>query len=184
MEDIFAGLNTQIDIVDEKGNKTGETKSYDEVHASGLLHKSVHVWVLNSKGEILLQKRSKYVRAYPLYWDISAAGHVNSGQTSLEAAQMETKEELGLLLLSADFKFLCTLNEYNVSNNGKHIENGLSDIYVLHLDLEISQLKIEPEEVEEVRWVRNEEFEKWISGKVELLVPHTGEYEKILEYLK
>jgi isopentenyldiphosphate isomerase len=76
-----------LDILDNNGNKTGETRSYDEVHEKGLIHRTVHVWILNSKKELLVQKRSKDRRAHPDYWDISAAGHISAGQTSLEAAQ-------------------------------------------------------------------------------------------------
>ncbi len=104
--DKFAALDhtDTFDILDENGEKLGETETYNTIHAEGLLHKTVHVWVLNSKSEFLLQKRSKYLRSRPLYWDNSASGHVLTGQTSLEAAQTETKEELGLSLLSSDFE--------------------------------------------------------------------------------
>ena len=183
MEDIFAGLNDYLDILDEAGNKTGEIKTYDEVHAKGLLHKSVHIWAVNSKGEVLLQKRSKFVRAYSECWDNSAAGHVTSQQSSIEAAQAETKEELGLDLLPDDFEYLFTLRQNIVSNNGTYLENEFVDIYLIRLDFEISKYKGEPDEVEELRWLTKEEFKKWIQGEGEQMVPHREEYEKILEYL-
>ena len=44
-----------IDIVDELGNKTGEVKSREEVHEKGLLHKTVHIFVINNKKDILMQ---------------------------------------------------------------------------------------------------------------------------------
>ena len=47
-----------LDILDEQGNKTGKTKLRSEVHHDGDWHKSVHIWILNSKGDVLLQRRS------------------------------------------------------------------------------------------------------------------------------
>ncbi|HEX7510823.1 MAG TPA: hypothetical protein VF335_05955, partial [Chitinivibrionales bacterium] len=46
-----------IDIVDQAGNPLGYSRPRDEVHKTGLWHKTVHIWVLNSKQQLLLQKR-------------------------------------------------------------------------------------------------------------------------------
>ena len=45
-----------LDILDENGNLTGEKKLRTEVHRDGDWHKAVHVWILNSKNQLLLQK--------------------------------------------------------------------------------------------------------------------------------
>ena len=50
-----------IDIIDETGNPTGEIISRDNVHEKGILHRSVHIWVIREQDgriEVLLQKRS------------------------------------------------------------------------------------------------------------------------------
>lgn len=185
--DIFAGLEEEIDILDESGNKTGESKTYDEVHSQGLLHLCVHVWVINSKKQILLQQRSKYVRVYQGYWNSAASGHVTSGQNSLEAAQKETREELGLDLPPELFKFLCTIKENYISNKGTFIENALNDIYIVNSDLNIEDFKTELDEVKEIRWLSLEEFKKWTKNmnEGEMLVPdHNEEYNRLLEYLE
>ncbi len=184
MEDKFAGLKEKIDILDEDGNKIGETKTYDEVHEKGLLHLTVHVWLVNSKGQILLQKRSKYVRAYPEYFDIPAGGHVISSQNSLQGAQLETKEELGLELPESAFNFLFRVKEFYITNEGTHTENALNDVYLVNFDFNVEDFKTEHNEVTEVRFLDLEEFQKWISGAGEPLAPHEEEYKKILEYLK
>ncbi len=186
MEDKFAHLDDvdTFDILDEEGKNTGKTSTYNEIHAKGLLHRTVHVWVVNSKNEILVQKRSQHVRSYPSYWDNSAGGHILSGKTSIETAQSETQEELGLSLPVETFQCIFTVMENQVSNNGSHLENAFNDIYIVHSDFEIKEFNIETEEVGEVRWLNKEEFQKWIRGEGEPLVPHAEEYEKILEYLK
>lgn len=62
----------------------------------GLLHRAVVVFLRNNRGETYLQKRSSSVLFYPGYWCASAGGHVSSGESYLEAAGRETREELGI----------------------------------------------------------------------------------------
>lgn len=66
------------------------------VHVNNLLHRAVHMLIFNKEGEILLQKRSIWKDRNPGRWDSSAAGHVDSGECYLEAAQRELREELGI----------------------------------------------------------------------------------------
>ena len=67
-----------------------------EVHARGLLHRSVHVLVFNSHGEVFLQKRSMQKDRQPGLWDSSASGHLNSGEHYDACAARELREEIGL----------------------------------------------------------------------------------------
>ncbi|MEK7089436.1 MAG: hydrolase, partial [Patescibacteria group bacterium] len=60
-----------LDILDERGEKIGQQRSYIDAHKEGLIHKIAHVWILNSKKELLIQKRSHDRSAHPDYWDIS-----------------------------------------------------------------------------------------------------------------
>ena len=173
-----------LDILDEKGEKTDEARSYLEAHEKGLIHKAAHVWIVNSRNEILIQKREKNRRAYPSYWDISAAGHVSAGQTSLEAAQRETEEELGITVLSSEFKYLFTIESHSVQNNGTYINNEFQDVYIMKTDINIDDIKIQNEEVEAVKFLTIDEFKKWIKGEGEKMVPHKEEYAKLLEYLE
>lgn len=172
-----------LDILDAEGKKTGKSKSYDDVHRTGLIHRTAHVWFLNSKNELLLQKRSANKRAYPNLWDISAAGHVSAGQTSLEAAKRETEEELGLGLPDSMFEYLFTVEEHVVLNNGTYVNNEFQDVYLVRSDVNLSELKLPADEVSEVRWVGIEEFRSWINGEGKKLVPHDEEFTLLLNHL-
>lgn len=173
-----------LDILNEKGEKTGEVKSYEEAHKNGLIHRAVHVWIVNQKGELLIQKREKNRVAYPGYWDISAAGHVSTGKTSLEAAQQEVREELGLTLIASDFQYLFTLEEHIVINNGTYINNEFQDVYLVKKEVSFSEINLVDGEVEEVKFIPIHAFEKWAAGKEELMVPHEEEYQRLFEYIK
>ncbi len=65
------------------------------VHADGLLHRAVHVLLLDGAGRLVLQRRSARKRIYPGLWTSSASGHVPTGQPLATAAKREAIEELG-----------------------------------------------------------------------------------------
>lgn len=84
-----------FDVVNERNEVIG-TAPRGEVHAKGLLHRAVHIFVFNKHGELWLQQRSHLKDVHPLAWDSSAAGHLDSGEDYATAAARELKEELGI----------------------------------------------------------------------------------------
>ncbi len=84
-----------FDVVDERDQVVG-TASRGEVHARGMRHRAVHIFLCNRDGEVWLQKRSHLKDRQPLKWDSSAAGHVDAGESYDRAAAREVAEELGL----------------------------------------------------------------------------------------
>jgi len=172
-----------LDILNKEGEKTGQSKSYDEFHREGFIHRTAHVWFINSKKQTLLQKRAADKQAYPNYWDISAAGHISAGQTSLQGAQMETMQELGLSLSDEAFVFLCTLEENIILNQGTYVNNEFQDVYVVHVDIELSQMHSD-DEVSELKWVEFEKFKLMSKDDKSMLVPHAEEYDQLIKYIE
>ena len=86
------------------------------MHARGLLHRAVHIFVFNSSGELLLHRRSTQKDEYPLRITSSASGHLEVGEDYATAAVRELNEELGLtaaLEFAATFKACAdTANEH------------------------------------------------------------------------
>jgi len=68
-----------FDVLDKNGNPTGQVKDRNDVHRDGDWHKAVHIWIINFKGELLIQKRSPNKDTGAGQWDISAAGHMPAG---------------------------------------------------------------------------------------------------------
>ena len=95
-----------LDILDQNGSPTGESKKREDVHQLGLWHRTVHLWILNSKGQLLLQQRSKTKDTNPNLWDISVAGHIEKGQTPIQAVLREAEEEIGLVCEESEIEFL------------------------------------------------------------------------------
>jgi 16S rRNA (adenine1518-N6/adenine1519-N6)-dimethyltransferase len=84
-----------FDVCDEHDQVLGQAPR-SVVHAQKRLHRAVHVFVFNSQGELLLQKRSASKDEYPLCYTSSASGHLSAGETYETAAPRELEEELGL----------------------------------------------------------------------------------------
>ena len=85
-----------FEIVNERGEVIG-TAPRERCHGDpGLVHRAAHVLVFNSKGELLLQLRSKDKDIQPGKWDTSVGGHLAVGETYEQAAVREMKEELGI----------------------------------------------------------------------------------------
>lgn len=90
-------------LVDENGKVTGKA-SRETCHCgSFLLHPVVHLHIINSKGELYLQKRADNKDIQPGKWDTSVGGHVNFGETVLAALLREVREELGIKQFSPFF---------------------------------------------------------------------------------
>jgi len=87
-----------IDIVDEKDNVIG-VSTRREIHNSNKWHRGIHIFIFNSKGELLLQVRSK-TKKYPNTYDCSVSEHVKSGEKFEDAAQRGLKEELNITKLN------------------------------------------------------------------------------------
>lgn len=172
----------QVDVINPDGTPTGEVVSLKEAHQKGHWHRAVHVWFVNSKGEILLQLRSKQMERDPYKWDISAAGHVKAGETPLDAAVIETRDELGLDLLPARFEHIVTVKQ--CTSCPGYINNEYNDVYVVHSDADLSMFRIHPEEVEEIKWALLSEFKTMVTVNDPTLVSHPDEFKILLNYLK
>jgi isopentenyl-diphosphate delta-isomerase type 1 len=84
-----------LEVVDSNNRVIGMA-GRSEIHKRHFMHRSVHIFLFNSAGELFLQKRAQTKDEFPGYYDSSAAGHVNPGEDYHEAAKRELKEELGI----------------------------------------------------------------------------------------
>lgn len=83
-------------LVDEQGNVTGRALR-SEVHGNPrLMHPVVHCIVVNARGDLLLQLRSRNKDVQPGRWDTSVGGHIAYGEALEAALAREMSEELGL----------------------------------------------------------------------------------------
>jgi isopentenyl-diphosphate Delta-isomerase len=153
-------MDEMIDILDEKGNETTVKKMKSEAHQNGLWHRSVHLWICNDKKEILLQKRSKTKEMFPEVWDVSAAGHVASGESVDDALLREAKEELGISVEISKVKKFGTMKKVTPVPGWKYPHNEYIDVFFLISNQE--HFTVQKEELSEVKLFPLDQFEQEI----------------------
>lgn len=136
------------DLYNVNREKNGEVLVRGNRIPEGCYRLVVHVCIFDAQGRMLIQQRQKTKAGWPDMWDVSVGGHVQAGETTQEAGERETMEELGL----------------SVELQGKRpavstsFSNGYDDIYTVEMDVDINELKLEPDEVQAVRWATKEEI--------------------------
>jgi isopentenyl-diphosphate Delta-isomerase len=170
-----------VDALTEAGQNTGNKIVRSLAHAKGIWHRTVHVWIRNRSGELLLQRRSLNKETFPGLWDISAAGHISAGDSSKEAAIREMLEEVGVSCDSESLRFLFTLRQSYKSPDGSIEDNEIIDVYLCTKPVEEDELTLDPKEVMGAAFYSIPKIKKLISEKSVLLVPHDEEYARLFE---
>ena len=167
-----------IDIFDENNNPIGEKKEKQQAHEDGNFHRTVHVWIINDKNELLLQKRSATKKTHPNCWDISGAEHIKAGETISDGAIRELKEELGVEIEEKDLQYITTIKS---TKNPKNME--FQYVYLLRCNKKIEEYIFEDGEVSDVKYIFYKDLEKMVEEKVEGLLIHVEEYKSLFKYI-
>lgn len=151
-----------IDVVDENDKVIGkEWKSI--CHKKGLIHRTSTIFVLNSKNELLLQKRIPTKELYPNKWCSSCAGHLLSGDTYEEGAKRELMEELGIDVPIKKIGFFRYSTIYGLLN-----DKEFYTMYVAHHD---EPFNFQKEEMTEVRFFSFKELMSLMKKHPEQFTP-------------
>jgi len=136
------------DIYDSGRIKTGRTHMRGERLQDGDYILIVMVLIFNSKGEMLIQKRSEHLKWAPGLWTMTAGGAAITGDTSASAAGRELFEELGIQM---DFKG-------RPANFSVNSGSAFLDYFLVTADIDLSSLNMPTSEVAAVRWVSKKEM--------------------------
>lgn len=157
------------DLYDLNKKLTGETIFKGEKYPSDRKILVVAIWIENSNGELLIQKRSIEKDGK---W-ATTGGHPKSGETSLQGIITEVKEELGLDISHEDIKFIYSDFDDKV----------FLDMYYVKMDVDTNKLVIQKEEVSEVIWASIDEIKNIINSG-EFKNSHTEMFKNYLEFKK
>lgn len=140
-----------VDIVDENNKLTGQVEDRWIAYNKGLWRRTVSCWIMNKKGEVLLQKRTANKIRNPNKW-AKTGGQVDSGETVEEAIFREVKEEIGIEIPKEQIKVI-DIHKSDAKNkrfayNFFFVVNYKVDDYIL-----------QKEEVSEVKYITIEEME-------------------------
>lgn len=142
----------QVILVDE-ADRAFSPGGKLQTHEQGLLHRAFSVFVFNTSGECLIQKRAsgKYHSAGK--WANSCCGHPRPGEPTGKAAARRLTEETGLkvpLVYGFKSRYIAQLDNQMIENEIPHLFFGRS----------IQQPQPNPEEIEEIEWVTLEDLER------------------------
>ncbi|MCL2860544.1 MAG: NUDIX domain-containing protein [Oscillospiraceae bacterium] len=151
-----------LDVVDEENNLTGKTEERDIIHAKGLWHREISVWIMNQNKELLIQKRAATKKQGANNWS-TCAGHVDIGEDPQKTAIREIKEELGIEVKETELEYLFTEKISVVLSNSYN--NIFSYKYLLKTTALIEDYKINLEELSEVRYISFDEVEQLMKDK-------------------
>ena len=159
------------DLYDKDRNLTGEFIFKGEPVPKGKYIIVILVMIQNSKGEFLIQKRSKQKGGK----FAATGGHVKSGQTSVEGMIDEIQEEIGLAVKPEELELLYSSREDE--------QDVFFDLYYMKKDFEISDLVLQEEEVESASWKTIEEIDKLIKEDM-FLINHAEEVYRTIDILE
>jgi isopentenyldiphosphate isomerase len=168
-----------IDVLNEVGEPSGITCLKSEAHKKGLFHASVHVWVFNYNEEVLIQKRASNKIIFPNLWDVSVAGHISAGEKPIISAIREVKEEIGLSIKQHNLHYIGT-SKKRIEHNSNLIDFELHHIYMCKIDFDINSLKIQTEEVSEIKTIQFLSLIKVVKSFDTNFVPHGLNYYNLI----
>ncbi|KAL5212822.1 hypothetical protein ABZP36_023669 [Zizania latifolia] len=179
----------RLDVLTAAGEKTGASKPRSEVHRDGDYHRAVHVWIYcESTGELLLQRRADCKDSWPGQWDISSAGHISAGDSSLSSAQRELHEELGIKLPVDAFELIFIFLQECVINNGTYTNNEYNDVYLVTTltPIPLAAFTLQESEVSAVRYMPCDEYKSCLEKGSGEYVPYdvNGAYGQLFNIIE
>lgn len=173
-------MDEMVDVLTETGKFTDNVEIKQLCHKKGLWHKAVAVFIINSKKQVLLQKRSKNKKMWPDMWDISAGGHVLAGEFGFQVIIREIKEELGLSVKKEEIIFIgCSTS---INKKGDILNKHFNEYYIVTKDIDEKNLSLQKEEVSEVKWINKEEIIERIKNNYDEITDKEGCWEYLIKY--
>ncbi len=158
-------------LFNEAAEPIGNGASKQEVLDRGLLHGVAHVWIWRkgtNEPEVLLQVRAHDKATWPGRYDISAAGHLDQGESPIQAAIRETWEELGLAIKRSGLVFLFRNRAMMQVPETRWVENEFQWIYAYNAGDE--RLRRTSAEVDDIAWKKLSEVRDIIDNQPQELV--------------
>jgi isopentenyl-diphosphate delta-isomerase len=131
-------------LVDEKDNETGSMEKM-EAHVKGVKHRAFSVFVFDSEGRLLLQRRALDKYHSGGLWTNTCCSHPRPGETSLMGAHRRLIEEMGF-----DTELIRAFElSYEVRFENGIWENEYDHVFVGRYDGKYAE---DSSEVHEARW--------------------------------
>jgi len=156
-------MDEEVDVIDENDNLLGFTKMKSQVHKDGDWHRAAHLWVIIGN-KILMQKRAPTKYTFPNCFDVACAGHVIAGESYEKTIERELEEELGIKANKKDFIYTGKRKLISVEK-GKVKSREIVAVYIYRFRGKLSDIKVQEEEISEVKLFGINELKDLIKTK-------------------
>jgi len=145
----------EVILVDQDNNQIG-TMPKMEAHEKAVLHRAFSVFVMNDKGETMLQQRASHKYHSPQLWTNTCCSHQRVGESNIEAGKRRLQEEMG---------FVTELKELFSFIYKAPFDNGLTEHELDHVMMGsyTGAPKINPDEVADWKWMKPRDIKKDIA---------------------
>jgi isopentenyl-diphosphate delta-isomerase len=161
----------QVVLVDEQDRNLGLMEIVEAHKGTGRLHRAISVLISNSKGELLLQKRSGKKLLWPGFWTNTVCTHPLPNEEYLTCAERRLGEEMGINfrtqesasntsgagVRSQDELKIVHRFRYQAQYDNNYSEHELDTVIVGKYDGEV---RVNPEEASDFRWISREDLKK------------------------
>ena len=155
------------DVLDENGDRTGQLRERGPMQ-KGEYHLVVHVWIVNSKGEFLISKRTPN-KPFANMWECTGGSAV-AGDDSLTTALKEVREELGIALepkngqLFKQYRYWCRcvfcVDDFN-DGSGQFV-----DVWLFRQDADLAEVILQPGETCDAMLADNNKINQMIDDGI------------------
>lgn len=147
-------------LVDEQDNFLGVMEKM-EAHQKAVLHRAFSVFILNDKGEIMMQQRALHKYHSPGLWTNTCCSHQQEGESNVQAAERRLMEEMGVFTpLKEAFSFI-----YKATFNNGLTEHEYDYVLIGYFN---DAPKINPTEVADWKWMSMEEIKSELQSHPQL----------------
>ena len=136
------------DLYDRERRPLGRTHVRGVPCPPGVYHLVVTIWTVNSSGSILLTLRDPAKESFPNTWE-NTGGSALAGETSRGASVRELLEETGIIAAEEELVLL----------GSQVARDSLYDHYLLHRDITLDELRMQPGETVGAKWVTLDELD-------------------------
>lgn len=161
----------QVDLWDENRTKITRTINRGEEILPFERRVSIHCYIINDKGDILIQQRSLNETHFQGWWS-TLGGAVTHGMNSFDTVNIEAQEELGLRFDKEQIKWFLSFKR----------PKDFVDVYIINADVDLKDVVMAPDEVIDVKWANFDEIEQMINDKTFINQPYFSLLKSLLNY--
>jgi isopentenyldiphosphate isomerase len=158
-----------LTLVVDKNDEPAGVERRDYIQQNGLWHRIIGVWIIDTDGNMLVQRRQLGRGLDDNKLDSSASGHVDPKEDYEEAARREVSEELGVHLGEDQLESIAHFRTQNTAQN--KLLNRFTKVFVARVERKAIKLSVDEKELGGVEWLSSDEVADLVTNHPDQTVP-------------